>query len=145
MCGTIKTLFITLFFMRWNDIKNRFAPQKPAYAGDAAVVDSVRTVTGNPLGSGKFSEEQKHRMVIGGIFLVIIASGITLFLIFRSKSPATYQLTEQDMLVIDGFFAQNPPQPISQEENQVIEAFISQPVELSQQEDQIINRFLGGR
>jgi hypothetical protein len=111
--------------MKWNDIRNNF--QKTVRSATTLSEKVIITPASNePV---HIEHGQRNRIMIGGIFLVIIIACIALFFILTFSKKGTSEIISQDQSVfIENYLQENNPEPVSQEQSQAIQELLDDTV-----------------
>lgn len=116
------------FFMKWSDIKKSL----------------TKNMHPAPVAVSSESVSKKHfpwkALVFGIVTLVCIAIAVFILIkVFGKKS--TPVLPPEELHAIGTFLEENPPQPVTNEQSDMITNTLDQPVELDTNDAQALNNF----
>jgi hypothetical protein len=120
--------------MQWNEIRNRL--KKTGSAGDVQKQPLTTPTTKKSSDGDKKMEPTRKSLKATGIFiLILIIIVLILALIMQSRKVADLGpaedagLTRQEARDAQSFLEQIPPQPLTEQEKNLINSFSDKPVE----------------
>ncbi len=125
--------------MKWSDIKNHLKSPQPSRDGNlSSPVQKMEHDSG-------MSGTHKNTLILLSILAVVVVAGIVLILFNRFHRNDPYMISKNEQKFINEFFVQNPPQPLSADEQKFSQTVAGNTAPISDEEQRFINHLLQGK
>lgn len=126
--------------MKWNDIREKI--KNPI---NSVTVLAKKTTDSNadvPVSHGVHVRRRRYILIIGLVVVVLVAAIVFAVIKLMKKHNIQPVLPAAELKSIGTFLDENPPQPLTDKESNMVEKTLSQPSSLDKSDVQALNSFL---
>ena len=126
--------------MKWNDIREKI--KNPI---NSVTVLAKKTTDSNadvPVSHGVHVRRRRYILIIGLVVVVLVAAIVFAVIKLMKKHNIQPVLPVAELKAIGTFLDENPPQPLTDKESNMVEKTLSQPSSLDKSDVQALNSFL---